>query len=644
MTYRAGLLAVLLLLLAAPSALADAPTATFSGHTLTITGTMDNDTITVGQVANAVTVDANLAFPADPDGAGTDCQLVDGNAVCSDPALDDLIIKAGPGADTLSDARSTGDDDDADTLNGEAGNDTISCLGGVGASDHFVSLVGGPDSDTLTKNYDGAYLDGGADNDTINGGTVGLSDDTGGEGDDTFTGAAQNSDYLFAEPGADTYALGTRVPDASETDGDDPRYQLNHTHDTLNYEARPGPVAVSEDGVANDGDPGENDNVAADVESVIGSDAGDVMAAGANGTELSGGGGDDRLTGGPGTDRLNGGGGSDTLTGGDGNDDLFDGDITSGSTADVLPPAGNDRLDGGAGSDSFYVDRGADDIVGGAGEDSVSYERPIPQDPSVTTPVRSAGFTITIDDVANDGVTGAGEGDNVHADVENLYTSGRGDDILTGSAAGNGFYTEGGNDTITPGAGADIVYAGTGDDTINAQDGTTDRIECESGTDTVVADLAGAQPERADLLQDCETVSGTPFAPLPTATPGPDVKAPGVTLSAKTIKVKTFLKRFAIPVAVTCDEACSATAEAFTGSASIAKVGQLSIGSGKLGAGTGKRTLTVKVTKKAFKRALKRKLRTRKQRRKGLKLSLTVTVRDAAGNDRRKSVAVRVRG
>src|SRR5204862_547399 len=92
--------------------------------------------------------------------------------------------------------------------------------------------------------------------------------------------------------------------------------------DTARYNARTAPVAVSLDGVANDGEAHEGDNVS--VENVLGGSGGD------------------RLTGGPGKDSMSGGGGNDTL---------------------LARDRTKDHVDGGAGRDAATVDRHLDVVV-----------------------------------------------------------------------------------------------------------------------------------------------------------------------------------------------------------------------------------------------------------------------------------------
>src|SRR5205085_821371 len=79
--------------------------------------------------------------------------------------------------------------------------------------------------------------------------------------------------------------------------------------DTARYNLRTARVTVSLDGVANDGQTGEGDNVA--VENTVGGSGSDHLTGNAGANALSGGGG---------ADVLNGKGGNDTLTGGGGRD------------------------------------------------------------------------------------------------------------------------------------------------------------------------------------------------------------------------------------------------------------------------------------------------------------------------------------
>jgi Ca2+-binding RTX toxin-like protein len=93
--------------------------------------------------------------------------------------------------------------------------------------------------------------------------------------------------------------------------------------DWVYYDAQTGPVHVKIDGVANDGEAGEKDNVRSDVEVVFGSPADDVLVGNGSSNTFDGYTGDDQLNGGAGADVLDGGFGSDYVKGGSGRDILL---------------------------------------------------------------------------------------------------------------------------------------------------------------------------------------------------------------------------------------------------------------------------------------------------------------------------------
>ena len=87
-------------------------------------------------------------------------------------------------------------------------------------------------------------------------------------------------------------------------------------NDRADYGARTGGVTVTLDALADDGEAGEGDLVADDVEEVAGG-AGDDVLRGSDGPNV--------LSGGPGADRIDGAGGDDVISGGVGNDELTGG-------------------------------------------------------------------------------------------------------------------------------------------------------------------------------------------------------------------------------------------------------------------------------------------------------------------------------
>ncbi len=191
----------------------------------------------------------------------------------------------------------------------------------------------------------------------------------GGNGDDKLVGGP-GDDVLIGGSGADSLTGGAG-------------------NDTADYSARTGPVTVSLDGKPGDGEPGENDNVAADIE---------VLAGGAGDDTLTGSPGANVLVGNAGNDTLAGGDGPDTLSGGDGIDtasyagsnagvtvslngkaddgapnelDNVDTENVMGSTHDdlLIGNAGANALAGGDGNDRILGGKGADSLDGGAGDD-----------------------------------------------------------------------------------------------------------------------------------------------------------------------------------------------------------------------------------------------------------------------------------
>ena len=176
-----------------------------------------------------------------------------------------------------------------------------------------------------------------------------------------------------------------------------------------------------------------------------------------------GGAGNDSLTGGRRDDEMEGDEGNDTLNGGTANDSLFGG-------------AGNDTLNGQGGDDTLAGDAGADVLDGGGQTDTVRYD--------VLNSV-----TVTLDGSANDGRSG--EKDNVR-DVETVIT-GAGNDRITGSSGDETLEGGAGADVITGGAGTDSARGGAGNDLIDVREnneGIRDVVNCGTGVDEVIADLA----------------------------------------------------------------------------------------------------------------------------------------------------------
>jgi Ca2+-binding RTX toxin-like protein len=467
-----------------------------------------------------------------------------------------LSVSGGAGTDTL--AGGFGDDD----LTGEAGDDHIDGAAGndsiAGYDGHDV-IQGGPGGDAISGDAGVDEVSGGAGDDELLGGEGndaldggdGDDDVAGDDGGDTIDGGAGNDRLDFSSErtgGADTLAGG---PGDDQLNGGPAGEQQDSDHlkggdgtDTADFSDRTASLKIDLDGRGDDGQSGEDDNVAADVENLFGGSDSDTLTGsgaanfldGRNGDDrVSGGGGDDTLdggannpgddtlTGGAGRDTLNGRAGDDELDGGDGDDavsgaggtdkldgddgndsleggaggDALDGgpgnDLVDGAEADLIGADGSDGLAGGAGADVLLGDDGNDELDGGAGpdrmnggagRDTVNYEN------------RSSRVTVTLDGVANDGE--ANEGDNVLPNMEIVHGGTVGDD-LSGDGDANGLDGGPGEDLLTGNAGGDLLDGGNAPDLIQARDGDRDRVNCGDDGDLAIVD-------RSDTVRDCKWI------------------------------------------------------------------------------------------------------------------------------------------
>jgi Ca2+-binding RTX toxin-like protein len=277
---------------------------------------------------------------------------------------------------------------DVEIVTGGLGDDTLTAAPGVA-----VTFNGGPGNDTLIGDSGNDTLNGEAGNDTLRG-AAGNDTLNGGDGDDTF-------DEETGSNGSDVFNGGAGI-------------------DTVDYSARSAGVVVTMDGLAaNDGATGENDNVKADVENLLGSAFVDTITGNALGNVITGNAGDDVLS---------GLGGDDTFAQG-------------------------------------LVSDGADTISGGTGVDTVDYSQ------------RTHALTVTLDGVTASGESG--ESDIIALDVENCY-GGSAADVITGNASNNELDGNGGidhlnglagDDVLEGGGQADVLDCGTGDGDIGL--GTT---------------------------------------------------------------------------------------------------------------------------------------------------------------------------
>ena len=211
-------------------------------------------------------------------------------------------------------------------------------------------LAGGEGSDTLLGGEGNDVLAGGQGEDVLRGG-VGDDRLSGGAGADLLSGGRGSvEDVIFGgdqglDAGGGIFVGGCAIEYEGET-----------AHDLVSYVGRVAPVSVTLDGVANDGTPGEGDNVLPDVEWLLGGRAGDRVVASAGLVFFTGFGGPDTFLGGAGVNLFLGLGGDDRFAGGGGNDCAAGG-------------PGDDRLAGEAGHDLLVGGSGVDALSGGAGSD-----------------------------------------------------------------------------------------------------------------------------------------------------------------------------------------------------------------------------------------------------------------------------------
>jgi Ca2+-binding RTX toxin-like protein len=270
-------------------------------------GTTAPNTIAIGSNGIAVNndSDADITLLSGSDiyllvdgGPNADVLTGQGGFGSGSPTTNDLLILGvkSPGPDT------------GDTISGGNGNDQLFGMDG----DDVINGYGGRDQ-----------IEGWSGNDML----------SGGDGDDLFAEGG-----LFGI-GADVISGGVGVDEASYLD---PEFSND------------APVFVSLDGVANDGEAGEGDNVGVDVENVRGGTRGDTLIGSAGANVLTGDLGNDTIEGLAGDDSLYGGEGNDTITGGD----------------------GSDLMDGSFGDDTFYARDGVKDFLWGRkGFDSAQIDR-----------------------------------------------------------------------------------------------------------------------------------------------------------------------------------------------------------------------------------------------------------------------------
>ncbi len=470
----------------------------------TIDGGDENDTVTTGlggaDVAQGGLGDDTITDPAGggmlDGGAGDDTITSTGGGATLLGREGNDLLSGGTAADTLK----GGTDSDilqggsgADTLDGGLGADVLGGGDGVDTADYAGRVA--PLSITLDdvsndgepNEYDNVLSDvenvhGGWGNDSITGSASDNVITDGSAGNDTLDGQGGN-DTLIATGGNDTLLSGDGNDTMLGGTGND-SFAGGAGVDLVSYADHTADVTVSIDAVANDGQVGEADNIALDVENLLGGPGNDTLIGNAFANDLNGGSaGNDTLVGGTGTDTYTGGSGSDTVSYAEHTSDVsasIDATANDGAAGELENiPSDVENLTGGTGNDTLLGTTSANVFIGGGGTDTVSYAD------------HSADTTLSIDGVANDGATG--ELDNIQVDIENLI-GGSGTDTMTGSGVANVLNAgAGGNDTLSGMAGSDTLVGSIGNDTLSGGDGNDamtgaagdDVFAGGNGTDTV---------------------------------------------------------------------------------------------------------------------------------------------------------------
>jgi hypothetical protein len=275
---------------ASPASALPTDAVSYSNGVLFVSGSFEQDLITVSVGGSSFTVSEAAPHPILP--TSPECMPSGPQSVSCPMDPPDDPSPAPPKAPITALSVSLG-----------AGDDSLTNLTSLG-----TPVLESPQSGDLT-------LDGNDGNDVIRGGPApetivgGVGNDNldGGGGDDTLLNGLQSVGCNLSCDGR----FGRLA--RSEFDGSD-TYIGGAGDDVTRFDARQDNLTITLDGLANDGGAGEKDNV--QTESVVGGSGAD---------SFTGDGGPNTLVGGPGNDRLSGLGGVDRLEGGRNNDSLSGG-------------------------------------------------------------------------------------------------------------------------------------------------------------------------------------------------------------------------------------------------------------------------------------------------------------------------------
>ena len=490
-------------------------------------------------------------------------------------------------------------------VSGGPGANTIN-LAGVTAAD-FPQLADGTD----------VTVDGGEGNDTINGSL--LADHLeGGNGDDRIISddsQLNSRDELLGEAGNDTMVWNPGDDDDDNDGGPgNDTVEVNGGGGGEQFEVKPSVVNAGGARFERTGPtpPGPfNIEIVTSETLDLNANGGDdtlTTANGALGIALD-------IDGGDGNDTLDGGDGPDLLAGGN-NDDRLIGDNNALGTRDVSrgdagndtmvwnPGDGDDVNEGGEGTDTVEVNGGGGgevfEVKASAIPGRVAFDRTGPNPPGPFN--LDIGTSERLDLNANGG-------------DDSLNAAG-----IASGLAGWTIDADGGdgNDNLAGASQAvDVLSGGAGADTLRSRDETADSLSGGTEVDSAVVDardIVGADVE----IVDREQAQQPPQDP-----PAQDTAAPAVKVSTKAVRVNRN-RVAALRVTGPANEDSTVTVK-------LRRKGKL-LGSKSIALDAGESKLVrVKLSRKAF--ALLKK-------RDRLQVNAIVTAEDAAGNSRKRTVAI----
>nr|WP_064249324.1 M10 family metallopeptidase [Rhizobium leguminosarum]OAP90867.1 hypothetical protein A4U53_29040 [Rhizobium leguminosarum] len=258
----------------------------------------------------------------------------------------------------------------------------------------------------------------------------------------------------------------------------------------------------------------ENVRAGSGSDTIVGNEADNTLWGNAGNDSLTGDSGNDTLDGGAGIDKMSGGVGNDVYIVDNANDTVIEnanegtdtvrtavGDFTLGTNVENLTYTGTDGfagygnaadnvITGGTRFDWLDGKAGADTLIGGAGDDTYTVDSL----GDVVVEATDGGVDRILTDLAAYSLAGIANVENLVLrsngnstgtgnSLDNMITSGTGNDTLSGGA---------GNDTLDGGRGADSLTGGTGNDIYVVYDvGDTIIENADEGIDTVQTYLTG---------------------------------------------------------------------------------------------------------------------------------------------------------